>query len=377
MKYLLGIGFFLVVLVTAGCAAPGTMPTLTPPTAAPTTASVTTAPTTAAAPAEADLSAIKSYLVGKTAELKTHTAALTAASNEYFELAKATNFDYAALWENNKDEVIASLTAAREAWKLASPTYEQTEGIVAGTPSLVEFDVILDAGASAEESPDDAVHFDLTLEDGRVLEKPGNLFGVTESTLYGTEPDFTVPDLVADFDGNGTQDLGDSLPDAYVLKAGAELLEKYAGDLDAAANAWSPTDSDAFSALVVMVPTMGEYFDSWKNSRFVSGEASTQRDFVAISRLSDIIDILGSLQVVYSSVQPQIAALDSAQAAQLETQLSDLKAYVQAVYTQEQSGKQYTPEEADTLGAETQNRATAIAGEIAQVAERLDVEIVE
>lgn len=374
MRFLLPL--VLVLASLAACAAPpvpAVSPTAVPESAATTApAEATVAPTGAA-----DLSAIKTYLVGKTAELKTHAAALTAASNEYFELAEGANFDYAALWETKREDVVKSLTAAREAWKLASPTYEQTEGIVAGTPTLVEFDVILDAGASAAESPDDAVPFDLTLADGRVLEKPGNLFGVTESALYGTEPAFTVPDLVADFDGNGTQDLGDALPDAYVLKAGAELLEKYAGDLDAAANAWTPTDSDAFSALVVMVPTMGEYFDSWKNSRFVAGEESTQRDFVAISRLSDIIDILGSLQVVYASVEPQIATVDATQAAQLNTQLTDLKAYVQEVYTQEQGGKTYTPEEADTLGAETQNRASAIAGEIAQVAEKLNVQIVE
>jgi hypothetical protein len=195
--------------------------------------------------------------------------------------------------------------------------------------------------------------------------------------LYGTEPEYTIANVTADFDNNGKQDLGDALPDAYVLKASAALLEKYATDLDAAANAWTPTDSDAFSALVVMVPTMGEYFDSWKNSRFVAGETSTQRDFVAISRLSDIQDILGSLQVVYKSVQPRVTAVDAAQAAQLEQQLNDLRAFVANVYAQEQGGKKYSAEEADTLGAETQNRATAIAGEIAQVAEKLNVQIVE
>ena len=352
----------LLVTLLAACASP--TPTAIPPTAAP-------------AVSQNNLSAIKTYLVGKTSALKSHTAALTIASNAYFELAKVAQFDYAALWQNERADVVKSLTDARAAWKLASPTYEQTEGIVAGTPSLVEFDVILDAGASAKESPDDAVPFDLKLDDGRVLEKPGNLFGVTESALWGTEPEYTIPNVVADFDNNGKQDLGDALPDAYVLKAGAELLQKYANDLDAAAQAWTPTDSDAFSALVVMVPTMGEYFDSWKNSRFVAGETFTQRDFVAISRLADIQDILGSLQVVYQSVKPHVATVDATQAQQLEKQLGDLKAFVAQVYAQEQGGKKFTAEEADTLGAETQNRATAIAGEIAQVAEKLNVKIVE
>ena len=352
----------LLVIVLAACASP--TPTPVPPTAAP-------------AVAQNDLTAIKTYLLGKTSALKSHTNALTAASNAYFELAKGAQFDYAALWKNKRADVVSSLSDARAAWKLASPTYEQTEGIVAGTPTLVEFDVILDAGASAQESPDDAVPFDLKLDDGRMLEKPGNLFGVTESALWGTEPAYTIPNLVADFDNNGKQDLGDALPDAFVLNASAELLQKYTNDLDAAAQQWTPTDSDAFSALVVMVPTMGEYFDSWKNSRFVAGDNSTQRDFVAISRLADIQDILGSLQVVYGSVKPQVATVDATQANQLGKQLSDLKTFVAQVYAQEQGGKKFTAEEADTLGAETQNRATAIAGEIAQVAEKLNVKIVE
>lgn len=359
--------FAVLILVIAGtltaCAAPAAQ-----------SIPLTTVPDTVTL---SDLSAIKSYLASKTSALKTHSAAMTAAAGQYFELAKGANFDYAALWRNKRADVVSSLSDARAAWKLASPTYEQMEGIVAGTPTLTEFDVILDAGASAKESPDDAVPFDLKLADGRVLSKPGNLFGVTESALWGTEPEYTIPNVTADFDDNGKHDLGDALPDAYILKASAERLQQYANELDTAAQAWTPSESDAFSALVVMVPTMGEYFDSWKNSRFVAGENSTQRDFVAISRLADIQDILSSLQVVYGSVKPLVVRADAAQANQLEKQLSDLKTFVAQVYAREQSGKKFTAEEAETLGAETQNRATAIAGEIAQVAEKLNIKIVE
>lgn len=353
-----------------GCAAstPGAPPVPTVPP--PTTANASTVST-------ADLAAIKTYLLGKTGTLKSQSATLTATAQAYFDLAKNANFDYAALWNTKRDTVIQTLTDARTAWKAASPTYEQMEGIVAGTPSLSSYDVILDAGASGKTSPDNAVPFDLTLDDGRVLPKPGNLFGVTESALYGTEPEYTIGTVSADFNNNGVKDLGDALPDAYVLKAGAETLQKYAEELDTAAQQWQPTESDAFNALVVMIPTMSEYFESWKNSRFVAGDASTQRDFVAISRLSDIQDILGSLQVVYASVQPRIAAVDGAQAEQLAKQLSDLKAFVAGVYAQEQGGKHFTAEDAETLGAETQNRATAIAGAISQVAEKLDVQIAE
>jgi hypothetical protein len=323
-----------------------------------------------------DLSGIKTYLLGKSAELKSSSQALREASDKYYTLAQSSEFDYQALWAGNSAEVSTVLNNAKSAWMAASPLYEQMEGIVAGTPSLAEYDVILDAGASGEEDPENAVPFDLTLPDGRILPKPGNLFGVLESTLWGTDADYTTG-IEADLDGNGTIDFGEKLPDANVLKAGADTLDKYVTELDAAASSWVPTQSDAFTALVVMVPTMSEYFNSWKNSRFILGEESEQRDFVVISRLADIQNILGSLQIVYGEVQPLVESADAAQAAQIEQGLEDLKAFVAEVHAKEQGGYQHTPEEADVLGAEAQNRATAIAGQVAQIAAKLNIKIEE
>lgn len=331
-----------------------------------------TAPAAAVSASQADLGAVKSYLLEKAGELKGHTAQLKGVSDRYYELAKATNFDYAALWASKQPEAVAAIEEARVAWVAASPGYERIEGIVAGVPSLADYDVILDAGSSGADGGDNVAPIDLTLADGRMLEKPGNLFGVTESTLWGTEPTFRA-DVAADFDGDGTVAFGESLPDANVLKAGADALDRYVGELQVAAQGWQPTEQDAFTALVRMVPTMSEYFDSWKNSRFVLGEQSTQRDFVAISRLADIQDILGSLQVVHDSVSPLIKGVDPSQDVQIEQQLSDLKSFVAGVHDQEQSGNRFTPEDADTLGAEAQNRATAITGQIAQVAAQLKI----
>ena len=323
-----------------------------------------------------DLSGIKTYLLDKSSELTTSSQALKEASDKYYELANSADFDYEALWVANPAQVSSALNDAKSAWMTASPLYEQMEGIVAGTPSLAEYDVILDAGASGEEDPENAVPFDLTLPDGRVLAKPGNLFGVLESTLWGTYADFTSG-IEADLDGNGTIDFGEKLPDANVLKAGADALDKYTNELGASATAWEPTESDAFTALVVMVPTMSEYFNSWKNSRFILGDASQQRDFVVISRLSDIQNILGSLQIVYGEVKPRVESTDVAQAMQIEQGITDLKSFVSDVYVKEQGGYQHTPEEADLLGAEAQNRATAIAGQVAQIAAKLNIPIEE
>jgi hypothetical protein len=333
-------------------------------------------PTAEADHSQADLSGIKTYLLDKSSELTNSSRSLKEASDKYYELAQSAGFDYAALWKSSPAEVGTTLNDAKSAWMAASPLYEQMEGIVAGTPSLAEYDVILDAGTSGEEDPEGAVPFDLTLPDGRVLPKPGNLFGVLESTLWGTYADYTSG-IEADLDGNGTVDFGEKLPDANVLKAGADVLDQYTIELGTASSEWQPTESDAFTALVVMVPTMSEYFNSWKNSRFILGDLSTQRDFVVISRLMDIQNILGSLQIVFGEVRPLVESTDSAQAAQIEQLLADLKSFVGDVYAKEQSGYLHTPEEADVLGAEAQNRATAIAGQVAQIAAKLNISIQE
>ena len=335
------------------------------------TPAATSAPTTTGS---VNLSGIKTYLIGKSGELKAASAALKVTTDLYYDLAKANNFDYAALFKANKDQAVKLVGDARAKWTAASPLYEQMEGIVAGTPSLAKFDVIIDAGASKGEGGDNVVPFDLTLPNGRVLEKPGNLFGVSESALWGTFDAYKVKGDF-DFNGDGKIEFGESLPDANVLKAAADALADYSAQLADASAQWTPTESDAFTALVVMVPTMSEYFNSWKNSRFIQGDASTQRDFVAISRLADIQDIIGSLQVVHKDISPAIQAADKGQDEAIGKGLADLKAFVADVYALEKSGKRFKPEDADLLGKEAEDRADAITGQIAQVAAKLGVKI--
>ncbi|MCW5887717.1 MAG: hypothetical protein KIT07_06295 [Anaerolineales bacterium] len=343
--------------------------------ATPAAVDQTSSDAAADAPVATDLSGIKEYLTAKVAELEAASAELVSASDAYYSLAEAAGFDYAALWATAPAEAAAAIMDARAAWLKVSPLYEQTEGIVAGVPTLADYDVILDAGASGAEDPEGAVPFDLQLPDGRVLPQPGNLFGVLESTLWGTYADYSSG-VVADVNADG-EGFADLLPDANVLKGAADLTHSYIVELKDATAAWTPTDSDAYTALVVMVPTMSEYFESWKNSRFVAGDASTQRDFVVISRLADIQDILTSLEVVYTEIKAQVASVDADQAEQIEQGLVDLKAFVAGVYAEEQAGKTFTAEEADVLGQEAQDRATAVAGQVAQVAAALNVEIAE
>jgi hypothetical protein len=229
---------------------------------------------------------------------------------------------------------------------------------------------------SAEEDPASAVTFDLPLPDGTVLPQPGNLFNLLEAALWGTRPEFIV-DVEADLDENGSIEFGEVLPDANMLKGSADLMATMTADLQESAEAWEPTIADAFTALVVMVPTMSEYFESWKESRFVAGDEATNANFAVISRLADIQDILSSLQVLYVGVSPLVTSVSEVQHGQIDTGLTDLKDYVSDLYEQEREGRRFTAEEADFFGTEAQNRAMIITGQITQAAALLEIPLPE
>ena len=103
----------------------------------------------------------------------------------------------------------------------ANPAYEEMEGIVAGVPRLAQYDVDIDAGTDASD-PENAVSFSLELPSGETLKQPGNLFFVTETALYGTNPDFLAEGAKADLDGNGKVDFGEGLPDAEIFAAATQ-----------------------------------------------------------------------------------------------------------------------------------------------------------
>jgi len=355
----------LVVLLVAGCGGDDS---------ADEARSTTTTVAETGPVAAADLTAVKTYLTDHTAELVGFTEEFRSVAQDYAALAAGVDHDYARLLSEHRDEVAPLLEQAKELWTEGNPYYEQVEGIVAGTPSLAEYDIILDAGSSKAEDPESAVPFDLELADGRVLEQPGNLYNLTEGMLWGTRPDYTA-DVQADLDADGTVAFGEALPDAHVFAAAADAFDRYAGELHEKSQAWQPTPSDAFTSLVVMVPTMTEYFGQWKESRFVRGDAATSDSFNVVSRLSDIGDIISGLEVVYAGVEPAIAEVDGAGASQTKDELAGLASFIGDLREQESAGRRYTPEQADQLGVEAQERGTAIAGQVTQQAAQLDVEI--
>jgi Imelysin len=333
-------------------------------------------PEPAKAPQGTDLAAIKDYLLAHTERLVTDTGAVRQNAEDYYKLAEATDFDYDRLLADHRAEVQRLVRQAQTGFAKANPAYEEMEGVVAGVPSLAEYDVIIDAGGDASD-PENAVPFDVKTPAGRTFKQPGNFNFLIETAAFGTEPKFQAKGVEPDLDGDGKVEFGEALPDADFYVAAARGFEKYAKELDGAARDWEPTPNDALTALVVMTPTMSEYFEAWKNSRFIAGSKATEKAFVAASRLQDIADILGGLVLVYDNVEPLVAKADTQQADQTRQSLAKLHAFAAQLRDKEEAGRKYTAEEADTLGSQAQERAEAIAGQITQAAAKLDIEIQE
>ena len=327
---------------------------------------------TPAAAGQAELGAIKAYLLDHTERLKQSTAQLQTDAEAYYALAESAGFDYAKLLESKRPEVAALVKKIQDDHVDANPDYEEMEGVVAGVPELADFDVILDAGADKSD-PENAVPFSLTTPAGRKFEQPGNFFALIETSAFGTEPKFVAKGVKPDLDGDGKVTFPEALPDADFIVTAARDFAKNASDLDAAARKWEPNLQDAFTAVVVMTPTMSEYFAAWKNSRFIAGDGAGEKGFVAVSRLSDIRDILGGIVLIFDNIAPSIAKVDGAQAQQTEKSLKDLHAFAERLLDEEQGGKQFTASDADTLGSEAQRNAEAIAGQVSQAAGQLGI----
>jgi Imelysin len=332
--------------------------------------------TTSAEASAAELAPVKGYLTDHSANLVEQVKLLQANAEEYYELAESVDFDYQRLLAEHGDEVAQLLEDSKDVFVVANPAYEEMEGIVAGVPRLAQYDVDIDAGSDAS-TPEDAVSFSLTTPAGKQLEQPGNLFFLTETALYGTNPDVAAKGVKPDVDGDGKVEFGEGLPDANIYKATLDEFAAQAKSLDEDAQEFEPTPSDALTSIVVMTPTMSEYFEAWKNSRFIAGEDAEEQGFVATSRLSDIADILGGILVTYDGIEPMVAAENPQQAKQTRKELQSLVDFASELRDREADGEKFTAKQADALGAQAQTQAEAIAGQVTQAAKQLDIELQE
>ncbi|MEZ4572628.1 MAG: imelysin family protein [Thermomicrobiales bacterium] len=317
---------------------------------------------------EVDLGAVKAFALDQAEMMKAGTEQLAALAGRYYAVASGAGFDYEAALEQNPQEMPELIFAARDAWITASTHYELDEGIVAGVPSLADFDVWIDAGPSSDEDPVEARDWKLELPNGELMDRPGNFFhSLLEPAIWGTNDAFVGATL--DLDGDGEVGAVDVLPEANIFVAAAEGLDGATAEMIDAIAAWEPTLSDVFTAEVTMIPTMNEYFEQWKNSVYVAGsEESDENAFVGLSRLFDINGILSGLNTAYQELSPAVAGVDAELDSQIQSGFDELVSFVADLFEQEQEGVEFSPEEADLYGTEAQDQATALAGQVAQVA---------
>ena len=201
---------------------------------------------------------VKQFTLEHNHQLVTEAELLASALSDYAGVIAAHKGDYAAAWAADGAKLSAQITAIRTRWLEASNQYETIEGIVAGIPQTTKYDLILDAGNPGTEA-EDVAEYDLTLPDGTVLNRPGNLFhGITEPLFWGMN-DAGVK-LPADLNGDGKITHGEMLFDANLGLGAAQALTHWAKALETDMGAWKPNREDAFTSVVVMTPTVGDSY---------------------------------------------------------------------------------------------------------------------
>lgn len=96
---------------------------------------------------------------------------------------------------------------------------------------------------------------------------------------------------------------------------------------------------------------------------------------MAQTRLVDIRGIATSLDVIYDFIGVAVAVEDAALDEQIKAGFEDLLDHLDQVYAQEQAGVEFSPEEADALGTEAQDKAQALAALVAQAGALLGLEL--
>ena len=317
------------------------------------------------------LAQVKAFTLEHNAALIVEAGKMAEAAAAYRAIIAGAKGDYAAAWAAKGPALTAAIEAMRAQWLAASNQYETIEGIVAGIPSTAKYDLILDAGNPGTEA-EDVAEYDLTLPDGTVLPRPGSLFHtLTEPLFWGTEAAHVK--LAADLNGDGQTGAGEVLFDAELAQGAADALVFWARALETDMTAWAPNRDDAFTAVVTMTPTVGDYFGEWKESQFLGGEGAA---FVAQSRLVDVLGIMGGCQRMYvSAISPVVAPEDAALDGAITKGFDDLIALVSETRDREAAGATFTPEEADAIGGEAQDIAERIVAQVLQGAAKYGVEI--
>lgn len=318
---------------------------------------VTTFPVTSWAEATAptaSVQTVKDYLVKTVESMKAASADLVSASEAYAALVKQHGSAQAAFNSDNAKVSDLIQRMQEDYKKMDSYGYETIEGIVAGVDSLSHYDIYLDAGVPASEGPDDVAEVVLDLGNGEKIDKQGALFTyIIEPALWGGDERWIIK-----LDNNQT------LPRPEVLLAAAKDADLHIGKLLADSRAWNASVADLFGAMILMTPTLSDYFEDWKESRY--SEQKSGR-FQAVSRISDMRGIMQSCAVMYKAVKDSVAAKDSALAKSVDSGFVEILSFIELIGKRETEGS-IKPAEIDELAAQAKEKTDKVVPQIEQSA---------
>ncbi len=326
----------------------------------------------------------KLFIAEQASHFQANASMLKTASTDYYMLAKNRNFDYMNVVQSQPSQVRTYISQARADWLASASTYFRMEVILIQVSSLQTYDIILASGIAGNGSGEDdndignsqgtVVPFDLTLPNGRVLQTPGNLLEVLETTLWNISPLLTTK---VPFDYHIYQkDIGNMLPDANVLKSAADAMDMYASELIKAIQQWKPSLSDIFTALTQALVSVNDVFSVWQTILFGSDIAFAQFDEGVHSLLEDYMNIVIGWQNLYARVSPLVRTVSHNQDAQIAKGLKGFQSALSALHKQEQQGGKFTIEQTDLYRTNFITKANTINDRISLVADTLRIPIV-
>ncbi len=314
--------------------------------------------------------AVKDYLLTVIASARSGAADLKQTAAEYAKLVAAHGNDPVAAAKADPAAMAKLIRQARNEYKrIDSYGYEYMEGIVAGIPSLIHYDVELDSGVpTSEAGVQDAVAEIKIVAGDTTIDHDGSLNNyLIEPTVYGTNAKFVAGH--ADLPGLGAN-VG--LPKPAVLTALADYAVEAYGRLEVDARAWQPTDRALFQAMANMTPTLSGYFDDWKQSKKFGGASGGR--FVAVSRVSDMRGIMSSTQLNWLSMRPKVEAKDKALADQITDGYAKVMKFIDTVDARDQK-RPLQIQTIDALGTQAKDRADKLTVQVGQAAAELGLDV--
>ena len=315
-------------------------------------------------------SGVKEYLMAVIASSQSGATDLRRDAGRYADLCRKYGSPTAAA-AAEPQRVATLINRCRNDYKrVDSFGYEYMEGIVAGVPELIKYDVELDSGVPLKGAGVQDVIADIVIHaPDATIDHQGSLNNfLIEPTVYGTNPLFVAATDVKLPGYSGPV----NLPKPGLLVALADYAVDGYARLDRDARKWQPTDRTLFQAMFNMTPTLSGYFDDWKEAKKYGGSLGGR--FVAVSRVSDMRGIMASTRLNWVSMQDKVSAKDPALSGQITKGYDQVMHFIDTIDARD-AKRPLAVQTIDALGAQAKERADKLTVEVGQAAAELGLDV--